>query len=554
MLRHLVLLTATFLLLLINGVQAQIGFNSPAGVKPTRDFEVYTRNGFLVQNKFEYVNPTNNASSYVQTMDCATNPPYFYAANGILKDPGGDSNYQANQNCTQSIIVGGIGSDGGVEIKFLELDTEAYGDYINVISPYSFTHTLSGNTIPEVIYIPGNRVDIQLVSNGNSTVGAGFRLQWRAIKFNETPLAVNSSARYAFYFDAVRGNTVAGVISPNYIGGHASANFGHKNYASGYAAASFGLENNAAGSTSFAAGNNNQVDGFSSSAFALGYNNVTDGDYSFSLGEGNVVHQNNSFALGSNNVLSEPAIINYKKDNFAFGNTNVLKNRLGIAIGFNNTIEGAKSIAIGSYVGSLSSVSGSTVLGDSDPLQQGHTMAGTSNQFIARFLNGYFLLTCGNISPGPGYGSVITGVQIGRGQSSWATISDSTKKERFQAINHADLLRKIGALKLTSWNYKGQTSIRHYGPMAQDFYAAFGNDGLGQIGCDTLIYSHDMAGITLTAVQALIRENETLKSQNQELKARIERSERETADQRQRLDLIERRIMRPRTTAVAIRR
>ena len=59
-----------------------------------------------------------------------------------------------------------------------------------------------------------------------------------------------------------------------------------------------------------------------------------------------------------------------------------------------------------------------------------------------------------------------------------------------------ELLRKIGAMKLTTWNYKGQHAIRYYGPMAQDFYAAFGHDGLGQIGCDTLIYSHDFAGVT----------------------------------------------------------
>ena len=42
--------------------------------------------------------------------------------------------------------------------------------------------------------------------------------------------------------------------------------------------------------------------------------------------------------------------------------------------------------------------------------------------------------------------------------------------------------------------------------MAQDFYATFGHDRLGQVGCDTLIYSHDFA-----EVQALIRENKALK-------------------------------------------
>jgi len=73
-------------------------------------------------------------------------------------------------------------------------------------------------------------------------------------------------------------------------------------------------------------------------------------------------------------------------------------------------------------------------------------------------------------------------------------------------------------MKLTSWNYKGQREIRHYGPMAQDFYAAFGHDGLGQIGCDTLIYSHDFAGVTFAGVQALVRENEQLRVETQDLR------------------------------------
>ena len=39
------------------------------------------------------------------------------------------------------------------------------------------------------------------------------------------------------------------------------------------------------------------------------------------------------------------------------------------------------------------------------------------------------------------------------------------------------MLIKIRGLSLTSWNYLGQDSkqFRHYGPMAQDFFAAFGH-------------------------------------------------------------------------------
>ena len=61
--------------------------------------------------------------------------------------------------------------------------------------------------------------------------------------------------------------------------------------------------------------------------------------------------------------------------------------------------------------------------------------------------------------------------------------------------------------------------------MAQDFFAAFGNDGVGTIGTPTTINSGDMAGILMIAVQALEKQNRDLKADNAGLKARLERLE-----------------------------
>jgi hypothetical protein len=47
--------------------------------------------------------------------------------------------------------------------------------------------------------------------------------------------------------------------------------------------------------------------------------------------------------------------------------------------------------------------------------------------------------------------------------------------------------------------------------MAQDFFAAFGHDGLGQIGSGTTINSGDLAGILMIAVQALEKRTAELK-------------------------------------------
>ena len=62
--------------------------------------------------------------------------------------------------------------------------------------------------------------------------------------------------------------------------------------------------------------------------------------------------------------------------------------------------------------------------------------------------------------------------------------------------------------------------------MAQEFFAAFGHDGVGTIGTPTTITSTDMAGILMIAVQAVEKHIAALRAENAELKARLERLER----------------------------
>ena len=53
--------------------------------------------------------------------------------------------------------------------------------------------------------------------------------------------------------------------------------------------------------------------------------------------------------------------------------------------------------------------------------------------------------------------------------------------------------------------------------MAQDFFAAFGHDGLGQIGSETTINSGDLAGILMIAVQALEKRTAELKQKEAQM-------------------------------------
>lgn len=94
--------------------------------------------------------------------------------------------------------------------------------------------------------------------------------------------------------------------------------------------------------------------------------------------------------------------------------------------------------------------------------------------------------------------------------------SDKNRKTAIVPINHGDILSKVRNLPLSYWTYKTDTErgIRHIGPMAQDFYAAFGT-GQGPKGISTL----DTCGVALAAIQALAKENDALKQRLSELEA-----------------------------------
>ena len=75
--------------------------------------------------------------------------------------------------------------------------------------------------------------------------------------------------------------------------------------------------------------------------------------------------------------------------------------------------------------------------------------------------------------------------------------SDRALKEGFEPVDPCEVLAGLLRLPIERWSYKGEP-IRHLGPMAQDFAAAF---GLGAD--DRHIFVGDAAGVALAAIQAL---------------------------------------------------
>ncbi|HTY86499.1 MAG TPA: tail fiber domain-containing protein [Candidatus Acidoferrum sp.] len=109
------------------------------------------------------------------------------------------------------------------------------------------------------------------------------------------------------------------------------------------------------------------------------------------------------------------------------------------------------------------------------------------------------------------------GVYLAPGGGSWTSISDRNAKENFRPVNLRVVLEKVAALPMTTWNYKSQdANIRHIGPMAQDFKAAF------EVGeTDTGIATIDAEGVALAAIQGLNQKLEATRAENAALKQQV---------------------------------
>jgi len=81
----------------------------------------------------------------------------------------------------------------------------------------------------------------------------------------------------------------------------------------------------------------------------------------------------------------------------------------------------------------------------------------------------------------------------------WTNASDRDQKENFSPVDGQEVLASLVEMPITTWSHEAEdASIRHMGPVAQDFYAAF---GLGE--SDTSIGTLDADGVALAAIQGL---------------------------------------------------
>lgn len=207
--------------------------------------------------------------------------------------------------------------------------------------------------------------------------------------------------------------------------------------------------------------------------------------------------------------------------------------------GSENQALGAHSFAAGYYA--RAQHAGTFVWGDdtSAPIY-----SGDNDQFIVRANGGIWFGTASTTyTPTIGLGvfiSTSTGAHLTTG-GAWTNASDRANKENFVDVDGQAVLEQLAALPIQSWNYTAEgEDVRHVGPVAQDFYAAF---GLGH--SETTISTVDADGVALVAIQglyeliqqqeaeidALQEENADLQAQIDELTARLDALEQHLEDE-----------------------
>jgi trimeric autotransporter adhesin len=304
-----------------------------------------------------------------------------------------------------------------------------------------------------------------------------------------------------------------------------------------------GKGNSAQGSETFiGGGESNQALG-PQSTIGGGFHNTASGQYSIVAGGNNnqaTAQYNGTIAGGSSNTASG----NWANINGGVGNTasavmgtigggqgnTASGDRAVVGGGLNNTASGLRAtvpggednIAAGDYSFAAgqkakinSSHNGTFLFADAN---QADFNSASANEFAVRATGGVRFVTAIN-------GTTPTaGVQLAPGGSSWLTVSDRNAKTNFTHVDKKLILERLSEISIDTWNYKTQdNSIRHIGPMAQDFYKAF------NVGEDNKhINTVDADGVALAAIQGLYQllkdkdsKIEELNSTNKKLEKRI---------------------------------
>lgn len=500
--KTIVLLVCPFFICTLHAQNVGVGIDEPKN-------KLQVQGNLLVTTPFAVTTIVPRAD---QTKTMINNGTINYGtgdSTGRFYDPGGPGgNYLPNQ--TANADMNGVTNCIGIELTIENINLSS-GDSL-IIKDYSFGDVLLavGNlySTPGKFILNTGTLYITFKSNSDGNVASGFSILMRRL-YTAAALQpdINDYTGNSLLFDTKTGAFRSGVVGNN--------KFGLQSLAAGYG-------NEASGTNAVAMGNFTKATGYA--AIALGDRTKAMSNGATALGTVTQALSSHSTAMGSNTIASAGSAT-------AMGNNTIASGSNSLATGLRTIASGNNSTAMGSYV-STNGYEGSLIIGDNSTTTILNNA--TDNSFRARFDGGYrFFTSAAAINA--------ESCQLPAGANAWVTASDVRLKEKFTLANGEDFLKKISIMPLGSWNYISQNPLRqrHYGPMAQDFYAAFGKDDHGTIGNDTTINAADFDGVNLIAIQALEKRTTIMQQRTIEENALLKK---ELADTKQLLLLLQKEI------------
>jgi len=255
----------------------------------------------------------------------------------------------------------------------------------------------------------------------------------------------------------------------------------------------WGWSNTAGTGATVSGGNNNTANALAATVAGGRYNSATAYEAAVGGGRGNQATQEGATVAGGHwNTASG-------YDAFVAG-------------GYSNVAQGLDSFAAGLRARALAD--GCFVWSDNTALS--YLDCNTNNRWIARASGGVYFYTGSGTS---------TGAYLAAGSGSWTSLSDRNAKTNLTFVNPRDVLARLVEIPIATWNYKSQdAAIRHIGPMAQDFAAAF---GVGE--SDTGITTVDADGVAFASIQGLHQIVQEKEEQIAALEARLSALEQDQA-------------------------
>jgi hypothetical protein len=367
------------------------------------------------------------------------------------------------------------------------------GQYNTASDPFSTVGGGAGNAAGgEDSTVAGRRDNT--ASGYTATIGGGFD--------NEASDIASTVGGGDFNIASAADSTVAGGGNNNAIGNFSAVGGGQNNQAIAFYATVAGGATNIVTDDygTVAGGENNRAGDSAGTATDKRWATVGGGDFNIASAADSTVAGGGSLNTAGGNGSTIGGC----------GNNAASGLNATVAGGSSNSAAGARSFAAGHNA--KANHAGAFVWADDIAVDYPST---TVNQFNVRASGGTRIHS---------NSTATVGVQLAVGGNSWSAISDRNVKQNVTPVDSRDVLERLAGIPIGEWNLISQDpSIRHIGPMAQDFHAAF---RAGEM--ETHISSSDADGVALAAIQGLyqiVQEKDCrigeLEDQNTELQSRL---------------------------------